>query len=155
MTSLHVACEFGHVDVVRELLDAGAGRKISDGSIVRDLRDLTPLHTASECGREGVVRLLVERGIYDVNTRAVGGVFVDLHLTPLYCASMRCESDEHVEVVRTLLRSGADAFAVNDHGKLASELASECSYCDERVKARVVSLLQQERIRITYENRGF
>ena len=63
-TLLHVAAEFGHADVARLLMEAGAGSmKLSDRN-GRDRRTKTDIPRCTQGGDRGlaVVRLLLERG---------------------------------------------------------------------------------------------
>uniref|UniRef100_A0A670YC53 Oxysterol-binding protein n=1 Tax=Pseudonaja textilis TaxID=8673 RepID=A0A670YC53_PSETE len=63
-TPLHLACYFGHTNVVKDLLEAGA-----DVNVLNDMGD-TPLHRASFTGRKEVVMLLLE---CDADTLIVNG----------------------------------------------------------------------------------
>lgn len=58
--ALSVAADFGHVELVRLLLDAGENPDRYNP--VGGHSHTTPLHQAAGAGHEGVVRLLVERG---------------------------------------------------------------------------------------------
>lgn len=58
--ALSVAAMFGHVEIVRMLLDAGEDADRYDP--IGAHSHSTPLHQAAFAGHEGVVRLLVERG---------------------------------------------------------------------------------------------
>jgi ankyrin repeat protein len=128
-TPLHWASEKGHIEIVRALLEAGAGvdvRKYDEdglspisyackgkhfevfralveagGDVNKlDSRGRTALHHASLYGlTEGVRYLCVERGA-DVNKSTTGGV----GHTPLTLASWM----GHVEAARVLLEAGAD-----------------------------------------------
>ncbi|XP_072113631.1 oxysterol-binding protein-related protein 1-like isoform X1 [Mobula birostris] len=61
---LHLACYFGHKDVVEELLKAGA-----DVNVVNDVGD-TPLHRASFTGRKELVLLLLQ---HSADTGVING----------------------------------------------------------------------------------
>ncbi|XP_036442648.1 oxysterol-binding protein-related protein 1 isoform X1 [Colossoma macropomum] len=63
-TALHLACYFGHRDVVEELLKAGA-----DGNLTNNVGD-TPLHKAAFTGRKEVVMLLLR---YDACPSVING----------------------------------------------------------------------------------
>ncbi|XP_053098942.1 oxysterol-binding protein-related protein 1 isoform X3 [Hemicordylus capensis] len=63
-TPLHLACYFGHTNVVKDLLKAGA-----EVNVLNDIGD-TPLHRASFTGRKEVVMLLLE---HDADTSIVNG----------------------------------------------------------------------------------
>ena len=54
-TPLHVACLYGHADIVRALLEANADPRVTDGD------GGTPLHDASAGGHLNIVKMLVER----------------------------------------------------------------------------------------------
>uniref|UniRef100_A0A452J0Z0 Oxysterol-binding protein-related protein 1 n=1 Tax=Gopherus agassizii TaxID=38772 RepID=A0A452J0Z0_9SAUR len=63
-TPLHLACYFGHGNVVKDLLKAGA-----EVNVLNDMGD-TPLHRAAFTGRKEVVMLLLR---YDADTSIVNG----------------------------------------------------------------------------------
>lgn len=56
-TALHLAAEYGHISIVRTLIDHSAFLDSCD-----NLYHMTPLHLASINGREDVARLLIEGG---------------------------------------------------------------------------------------------
>ena len=53
---LHVAAEYGHVAVCRQLVEAGADLEF------RSVHQFTALHVAAKWGKVGVVALLMQRG---------------------------------------------------------------------------------------------
>ena len=55
-TALHMAARRGHVEIARALLDSGAA------VLARDRKGDTPLQRAINCRKDGVSRLLLERG---------------------------------------------------------------------------------------------
>ncbi|CAJ1072335.1 oxysterol-binding protein-related protein 1-like isoform X1 [Xyrichtys novacula] len=63
-TALHLACYFGHRDVVEELLKAGA-----DSNVQNNMGD-TPLHKAAYTGRKEIVLLLLR---YDAQSNIING----------------------------------------------------------------------------------
>ena len=89
--SLHFACESGHVDAVRLLLDKGANvnRANQNGA--------TPLYIACWFGHVDVARLLLERDAEVDRARGDG-------TTPLYIACMK----DHIDVARLLLEKCAE-----------------------------------------------
>jgi len=89
-TALYFACENGHLEVARLLLDHGADTQQATKS------GSTPLHSACEQGHEEVARLLLDRGANKEKASIRG-------CTPLFYA---CRKD-HLPVVRLLLDRGA------------------------------------------------
>ncbi|CAK0863035.1 unnamed protein product [Prorocentrum cordatum] len=66
-TPLHSACQEGHLDAARALLDAGA-------SAAAGARGLTPLHLAAELGHWPLCELLVQFGADPAAGEASTGV---------------------------------------------------------------------------------
>ena len=148
---LHAA-EFGEVDVVRRLLDAGTPQNVADAA------GWTTLHFASDNGQIEVVRLLLQAGV-DPDSPDHSGMRA-LHLasdkgyvevarllleadastdvtnevgsTPLHHAS----ANGHVEVVRLLLESGAEKDQ-HDH-----YMFTACMLAYDRGQFEVVRLLE-------------
>ncbi|KAK8783496.1 hypothetical protein V5799_010140 [Amblyomma americanum] len=56
MSLLHWACDRGHLEVVKLLLDRGADPE------AKDAEGQTPLHYAASCGHQQVAELLLKRG---------------------------------------------------------------------------------------------
>ena len=98
-TPLCIACQEGHVDAARLLLDKGAEvDRAKEGGF-------TPLYIACENDHVGVARLLLEKGA-EVNQAMKGG------WTPLIVA---CENG-HVDLARLLLNKGADIDRAEKEG---------------------------------------
>jgi len=57
MAPLHQACELGHVQIARLLIDSGANVNIKNGE------GQTPLHCASQRGHFDIVELLLDAGV--------------------------------------------------------------------------------------------
>ncbi|XP_056007550.1 uncharacterized protein LOC125665455 [Ostrea edulis] len=87
---LIVACEEGHVSIVKELVKAGADVNL------RDFRGNTPLKAASEEGHVSIVKELVKKGA-DVNMQNESGD------TPLVIACRK----GHVSIVKELVKTRA------------------------------------------------
>jgi ankyrin repeat protein/serine/threonine protein kinase len=107
LTPLFMASFFGHVDVVRLLL--GAGARLDEVET-----NMSPLLAASMRGYTKVVRLLLDVHGVDVDSADDAG------WTPLYAAS-ECGS---AEVVELLLRSGASVNAKNNANRSPLWIAS-------------------------------
>ena len=110
-TSLMVASEMGHVEIVRVLLARGANAN------TRDHNWWTPLHWASQGGRLEVARLLLDRGA-DGNTMDKSG------RTPLHIASR----EGRLQNAQLLLEHGASVNAPdkNKRTPLYIALKQEC-----------------------------
>ena len=146
-TPLHVASSTGHLDIVQLLLENEADAK------ARTNGGTTPLHMASMRGWLEVAQLLFKYGAdvdaknndcwtplhfavefnwdepkvalwlvecveADVNSRDIDGS------TPLHCASVK---GNH-EVVRSLVKRGADAYALDNDDQTPLQLAQEAGY---------------------------
>lgn len=90
VTPLMLAAEAGHDDIVRLLIEHGAGVNITDS------RGLTPLHKACKNGRVHTVQLLIESGAAVVTADSRGQVAV-----------VTAVLGNHAEVARTLLHESA------------------------------------------------
>jgi ankyrin repeat protein len=126
-TGLHLASQFGHLDIVRTLLDGGVEIDAQDEGME------TALTRACSAGHEDIVALLLERGAdrtvqgkkygtalqvaslhghKEVAERLLEGVDIDAESgqfgTALQAASLR----GHDKVVRVLLQNGANVNAL-------------------------------------------
>ena len=97
--TLHTCAEKGHLDVARDLIEAGADVNAKDNE------GLTPLYMCALGGHVEVARALIEAGA-DVNAKKDNGV------TPLHM----CAYTGHLEVSRALIEKGADVNAKEDDG---------------------------------------
>jgi len=94
-TPLFTAAGGGHASIVRFLIAEGADVN------TENLRGGTPLHRAASSGHAGVAQLLIDAGA-DVNAGK------DRDCTPLYAGHYALADQDHEDVVRLLLASGAE-----------------------------------------------
>jgi uncharacterized protein len=109
-TALHLAAFFGHEEIVRLLLEAGA----DPHAVARNPMRVQPLHSAAAARQLAIAKLLIEAGA-DVNEAQEGG------FTPLHAAAQNGD----VDLARLLLDSGADPERAADDGRQAVDFASE------------------------------
>lgn len=107
---LGLAAHFGHSDVVRYLLEAGA-----DVNFAAAETGFTALTGAVAGGHGEIVRLLIDAGA-NVNHR-----YEELEFSPLLSAA----ADGDPEIVRMLIDAGADVAAHTTDGKTPISLALE------------------------------
>jgi ankyrin repeat protein len=107
-TPIAAAVTFGHVDVVRLLVSAGAHAGITENS------GINLLHWATITNRSAVVPALVEAGV-PLNARDDSG------FTPLMYAATIDFGD--TETLTALVKAGADKTIRNNQGRTASEQA--------------------------------
>lgn len=147
-TPVHLAASSGHTEMVRLLLDHGAGMDLLVAAVIGDIdatnrlleededvnvRDAdmnTPLHFACREGHEAVVKALILRGA-DVSAKG------DFGLTPMQHALAKSpfspskgSAAEYVSVIRHLLGAGAEgtthvAAALGDVALLKDLLARD------------------------------
>jgi ankyrin repeat protein len=108
-TPLHLAAFFGHLDLVRILLDAGAPML----SISNNNEANLPIGAAGAGGRSAIVRLLVERGC-PPDARASDQGYTALHLAAFH---------GDVELIAFLLHHGADRDLKTGAGETPYDLA--------------------------------
>ncbi|KAF7331433.1 Ankyrin repeat domain-containing protein 50 [Mycena kentingensis (nom. inval.)] len=104
-TPLHAAAAAGHIDIARQLLDAGADcTRICDTQYENDMQ---PLHVAVRRNDLAMVTLLLERGA-PVNDR--------YGCEEISCALPDAVSHGNSEMVRALLAHGADTEGCGHYG---------------------------------------
>lgn len=117
---LHYAAYFGHAEVARFLLEAGA----EVAPVSMDPLRNTPLHAAASSGHAEVAEVLLDGGA-DPNALQTGD------WTPLHAAAQK----GHEAIVRLLLARGADPHRMSASGATPRSLA------EEKAHAAVVALL--------------
>jgi ankyrin repeat protein len=98
-TPLHFACQNGHEEIVKILIDKGA-----DVNQATE-KGFTPFYIACQNGHEEIVKLLIDMGA-DVSQTTKDGC------TPLY---MACQNG-HEEIVKLLIDMGADVSQTTKDG---------------------------------------
>jgi ankyrin repeat protein len=127
-TPLEIAVLSGHGGVARQLLEAGAEMSAKDGEglpkdcpttwkrVIEGAPPVLPLAlwTASSCGKTEKVRQLIAQ---DPDLEETSGA---RESTPLYEAAL----EGHFEVVKLLLKAGADAACTTNNGWTALHVAA-------------------------------
>ena len=128
---IYIACEYGHLELVRLLVEKGVlmNRPRNNGA--------TPLSIACEYGHLEIVRLLAEKGAYMDRARNGGA-------TPL---SVACENG-HLEIVRLLAEKGAYMNYPRKNG--ATPLYIACVYGH----LEIVRLLLEKGVYMDRERNG-
>ncbi|MBM9499006.1 ankyrin repeat domain-containing protein [Leptospira sp. 201903071] len=113
-SALHLASYFGHLEIVRSLIEAGADLSLTSKSKMS--YGNTALHSAIATGRKAVVELLLEKGA-DVNAIQDPG-----RITPLHIAASRPGS---IEIIHILLKKGADKTRLSEEEQTPYAIALE------------------------------
>ncbi|KAI5479290.1 CDK inhibitor PHO81 [Pseudohyphozyma bogoriensis] len=116
LNALSLACQFGHEDIARLLLQRGA-------KILPNPAGYYPQHLAAREGHAGVLRLLVEA------TRGFSGIDVPdkySQATPLHHAA----SEGHTESVNVLLKAGSNVHAKDEFRKTPIHYAAWQGHID-------------------------
>jgi ankyrin repeat protein len=109
-TPLHLAAFFGHEEVARVLIDAGA----RVDAVTRNDMENMPLHAAAAGRHHDICALLLDRGA-PVNAQQEGG------FTALHAAAQHGD----MALARLLAEHGAAFDAETDDGRTAADLAYE------------------------------
>ena len=161
---IHTLAKEGNFEKLSELLNCGDVSKAREIATLKDSLSRTPLHLASYFGHPALVELLIEYS--DVDCVASDG-FTPLHfaaqrghievvrkllikanvnrktfksLNALHLACLKSSpGSKHEEVIKDLIRKGADATAKTKQGKTAIDLI-----VDGDLKERVTKMLSDE-----------
>ena len=104
---LSLACQFGHVEVARLLLQRGA-------KVLPNSEGLYPQHFAAKAGHEAICRLLVEEGGADGGGKDRQDKY-NLW-TPLHHAATGGDS-RHLACMKVLVAAGCDVNTADEYGK--------------------------------------
>lgn len=108
---LHLACENGHIDIVRMLLKAEVKPDI------RTKKGWTALHLAANNQHVDVVKVLLEKT--DINVRTTKEEWTALHLAA---------ENGDVDILGSLLEAKVDVDAVDSNGRTALYLATDSGH---------------------------
>lgn len=107
-TPLHLAAQYGRVEVVKALLEEGA----NTNALAMNMAGNRPLGSAVVGGNAEVVRLIAEAGA-DVNAYELGGVAA-LHLA--------ADGGNH-EIIKVLIAAGAKRDLKSRNGRTPADVA--------------------------------
>ena len=104
---LSLACQFGHVEVARLLLECGA-------KILPNSEGLYPQHFAAKAGHEAICKLLVDQG----GSTGGGKDRADKYnlWTPLHHAAVGGD-EHHLACIKVLVAANCDVNAADEYGK--------------------------------------
>jgi ankyrin repeat protein len=124
-TALGLAVFFGHEEIARDLIAAGADVNRPSRNAIR----VTPLHSAIESGSVALLDLLLEHGAKPDPEEFPGA-------TPLHSTAARGNK----VMVERLVKAGADPRRKTKEGKTAADLARQ--YGHEELAARLAAEIQ-------------
>lgn len=114
-SGLGLAVFFGHLEIARMLVEAGADVNRPSDNVIR----VAPLHSAVESGNVALLELLLAHG-------AKPDPVEFLEATPLHSAAARGNR----EMVEKLLAAGADRHRKTKDGKTAADLARQYGHAE-------------------------
>jgi len=104
--NIHMAIISGHLDVVKQHIDAGTDLNLKD-----QMSGSTPLHTAITFNKSNMAELLIDAGT-DLSIKNNEGSTA-LHNAVFFC---------RIDLVKILLDAGADKSIKNNYGTTAREI---------------------------------
>lgn len=114
-TPLGLACYFGHLEIVKYLVNHGADvNRASSNSF-----HVAPIHSATAISDYEITAFLLEHGA-DVNAKQQSGV------TPLHSAA----HNGKLNIAKLLVDHGADIHAKTSEGKTPADMAFEKNYTE-------------------------
>ena len=112
-TALGLASFFGHLSLVKILLNKGANPNIASNNQFK----VAPIHSACAISNFDIAQLLIAHGA-DVNAKQMQGV------TPLHSAA----HNGHTKLSKLLIDNGAEISAKMDNGQTPLFMANEKNY---------------------------
>lgn len=112
-TALGLGSFFGHLSLVKQLLDKGANPNIASNNQFK----VAPIHSACAISHFDIAKLLIEHGA-DINTKQMHGV------TPLHSAAHNGQE----KLAKFLIDNGADINAKMDNGNTPLFMANEKNF---------------------------
>lgn len=112
-TPLGLACYFGHLDIVKFLIEHGADVNKASSNAFR----VAPLHSSTAISNFEITEYLLRNGA-DVNVKQQSGV------TPLHSAAHNGQP----KIVQLLIDYGSDINAITSDGKTPFDMATEKGY---------------------------
>ena len=138
-TPLMTASFYGHIEIVKYLIDEGA-----DVNASRLYGNITALNEASQRGHDKIVQLLIKHGAIDsslIDASAVGdlekvsklieqGSDINQRAYRGTTALLKASSNGHLEIVKLLIKSGAKVNTQDMYGQTALMLSSYDGHLD-------------------------
>jgi len=136
---LRTAVAYGNIEVTKVLLAAGVDPNIRADNGIR------PLHLAAQKGQYKVVKLLLEHGA-DPNVEKVDG------LTPLMYGVLSAEAgeldeSESIEMIKTLVRAGADPGRTTRKGTRAEDFTRHSAFIQALRETTIGTVAISDKVR--------